>query len=58
MNEREQIISFLLQAVDQKNRTIEELQKQIAELQKATANPPSESVKPAVAPDPLPAKST
>lgn len=34
MNEREQIINFLLQSADQKTKIIEELQKQIAELQK------------------------
>jgi hypothetical protein len=34
MNEREQIINFLLQACDAKNKTIEQLQAQIAELQK------------------------
>lgn len=34
MNEREQIINFLLQNIDAKNRVIEELQKQNAELQK------------------------
>lgn len=34
MQEREQIINFLLQACDAKNKVIEDLQKQIAELQK------------------------
>lgn len=49
MNEREQIISYLLQQCDQKNRTIEDLQKQHAEVQKQladlapnTPNPPKE----------------
>jgi len=37
MNEREQIINYLIQACDVKNKTIEELQKQIAELQKNAA---------------------
>ena len=37
MNEREQIINFLLQACDQKNRLIEDLQKQHTELQKQLA---------------------
>ena len=34
MNEREQIINFLLQACDNKNALIAELQKQLAELKK------------------------
>jgi hypothetical protein len=34
MNEREQIISFLLQLCDTKNRVLEAQQKQIADLQK------------------------
>jgi hypothetical protein len=34
MNEREQIINFLLQACDQKNAVIAEQQKKIAELEK------------------------
>ena len=37
MNERDQIISFLLQQTDAKNRIIEELQKKIAELEKQAA---------------------
>lgn len=37
MNEREQIINYLMQACDAKNKTIEELQKQNAELQKQLA---------------------
>jgi hypothetical protein len=36
-NEREQIINFLLAGCDQKNRTIEEQQKNIAELQQQIA---------------------
>jgi hypothetical protein len=39
MGEREQIINFLLQQCDAKNRIIEELQKQLAESQKAAAPP-------------------
>jgi hypothetical protein len=35
MNEREQIINFLLQQCDQKNAIIAELQKKITELEKA-----------------------
>lgn len=38
MNEREQIITFLLQACDAKNQTIVQLQSQIAELQKRLAS--------------------
>ena len=34
MNEREQIINFLLQNCDGKQRIIEELQKRVAELEK------------------------
>jgi hypothetical protein len=34
MQEREQIINYLLQATDQKNQTISQLQAQIAELKK------------------------
>lgn len=34
MNERDQMINFLLQQCDAKNRVIEELQKQVTELQK------------------------
>jgi FtsZ-binding cell division protein ZapB len=34
MQEREQIINYLLQSVDQKNVTIAQLQAQIAELKK------------------------
>jgi hypothetical protein len=37
MNEREQIITFLLQACDLKDKVIEELQKQISEFQKQAA---------------------
>ena len=37
MNEREQIISFLLQACDQKNGVITAQQAKIAELEKAAA---------------------
>lgn len=37
MNEREQIINFLLQQCDQKNRIIEDLQKHNAEFQKQLA---------------------
>jgi len=35
MTEREQIITYLLQQCDSKNRIIEDLQKKVAELQKA-----------------------
>lgn len=38
MNEREQIINFLLQQCDVKNGIIQELQKKLAELQKAQAS--------------------
>lgn len=38
MGEREQIISFLLQACDEKKRVIEEFQKQVATLQKQIAD--------------------
>jgi len=42
MVEREQIITYLLQQCDVKNKVIDELQKKIAELQKAaTAAQPS-----------------
>jgi hypothetical protein len=37
MEEREQIINFLLHAVDAKNQLVEQLQRQIAELQKQLA---------------------
>lgn len=36
-NEREQIINYLLGQCDQKNKVIEELQKQMAELNKQLA---------------------
>jgi hypothetical protein len=36
MNERESVINFLFQACDAKNRTIEQLQAQLAALQKPT----------------------
>jgi hypothetical protein len=39
MNEREQIINFLLQACDSKNQTITQLQSQVAELEKRLAPP-------------------
>jgi hypothetical protein len=39
MNEREQIINFLLQTCDSKNQTIAQLQSQVAELQKQLAPP-------------------
>lgn len=38
MSEREQIITYLLQQCDVKNRVIEELQKKVAELEKAKTN--------------------
>ena len=42
MNERDQVLSFLLNAVEAKNRIIEELQKKIAELSpKVDAAPPA-----------------
>lgn len=44
MNIREQIINFLLQANDQKDQIIQDLQKKIAELEKAAqahVDPPS-----------------
>jgi hypothetical protein len=37
MTEREQIITFLLQQCDLKNKIIEDLQKQVAELQQAVS---------------------
>lgn len=37
MNEREQIITFLLQQCDAKNRIIEQLQQKVAELEKKAA---------------------
>jgi hypothetical protein len=40
MNEREQMINFLLQSCDAKSRLIEELQKQVTELQKQLEPPP------------------
>lgn len=39
MNEREQIISFLLGEIDKKTKVIEELQKQLAEANKKLAEP-------------------
>ena len=49
-NEREQIITFLLQACDAKNQTIAQLQANVAELQKKLAvstpqDPPAEPAK-------------
>lgn len=43
MTERESIINFLLQACDQKNQTITQLQAKIAELEKKLepATPPA-----------------
>lgn len=38
MNERENIITYLLQQCDLKNRIIEELQKKVAELEKSKAS--------------------
>lgn len=37
MSEREQIINFLLQACDDKNKTIAQLQSEVAALQKQLA---------------------
>ena len=49
MNEREQIITFLLQACDLKDKVIGELQKQIAELQKQVATSVAVTTAPAAA---------